>query len=292
MSRFSKYGICELSRDFPTNKACLEFVFDAVHDRRCSCGGVFSLRKNRKSFRCGRCKHELAPLKGTIFEKSSTPLILWFHAMLLFSNAKSGISAMELKRNLSVTRKCAWRMLSLLRSSLVQGSQKLSGTVEVDQTYLGGRVRGRSMSNTFKAKALAIAVIERRGEVRVKVIENKDKISVGRFITEHVDRLGTRLMTDQDQGYIDTDKLYETHMINHQKKEFVRGDIHVNTVESFWAHVKRCLRGTYKSVSKKHAQSYLNAFAFHYNNAHNDRLRFELLIQLVLLSGAKTRTGA
>jgi len=291
MYGFSKYGIRELSRDFPTNKSCLEFVFDAVHDRRCSCGGVFSLRKNRKSFRCGRCKHEIAPLKGTIFEKSSTPLVLWFHAMLLFSNAKSGISAMELKRNLSVTRKCAWRMLSLLRSSLTQGPKKLSGIVEADQTYIGGRSRGKSMGDAFKAKSLAMAVIERHGEVRVKVIENKGKVSTGKFVTEHVERLGTRLMTDEDQGYIDTDKLYETHMVNHEKKEYVRGDVHVNTVESFWAHVKRCLKGTYKSVSKKHVQSYLDAFAFHYNNAHNDRLRFELLLQLVLLSGAKTRTG-
>lgn len=212
--------------------------------------------------------------------------------MLLFSNAKSGISAMELMRNLSVSRKCAWRMLFLIRSSLTQSTRKLSGIVETDQTYIGGKVCGKGMVRAIAAKSMVMAAIERRGEVRVKVVENRGKVATGRFVTNHIERNGTRLMTDEDQGYIDTDKLYETQMINHAKKEFVRGDVHTNTVESFWSHVKRCLSGTYKSVSKKHLPSYLDAFAFHYNNAHNDRLRFEILLQLVLLSGAKTRTGA
>ena len=137
MSRGSKYGIRELQRDFPNNKVCLDYIFNSRHGRRCSCGGVYSLRKTKKKFRCGRCGFEVSPTVGTIFEKSSTPLVLWLHALLLFSNAKSGLSAKQLERHLAVTYKCAWKILHEIRSSLIQGIERLKGAVEVDSAYLG-----------------------------------------------------------------------------------------------------------------------------------------------------------
>jgi transposase-like protein len=286
MSRISKYGVRELLRTFPNNKACLHFIFDASHGRRCSCGGVYSLRNGRKSFRCGRCKNEIAPLRGTLFEKSSTPLLLWFHALLLFSNAKSGISAKEIERNLGVTYKCSWRMLNRIRSRLFQGLRKLSGIVETDGAYLSGKERAGEMwkrrGQIMLKKTVAHAAIERKGEVRAKILSNVKSGPTTDFIVSHVEKRGTRLMTDKSMTYIPVDKLYNTEWVNHRQKEYVRGDVHVNSAEAFWAHVKRSLRGTYKNVSKKHLQSYLDAYVFHYNNANNDRKRFEILVRLVL----------
>lgn len=295
MSRSSKYGIRELRRDFPTNKACLEFIFDSRHSHRCDCGGVFSLRKGRMLFRCGRCKKEIAPLKSTVFERTKTPLVLWFHTLMMFSNAKSGISAKELERNLAVTYKCAWRMLFLIRSSLRQGLEKLSGIVEVDLAYLGGMRRSgkghKRQSEAIFSKPIAMGALERRGKVRTKVVGSTGGISTRSFVFSNVEP-GSKLFTDGHGSFKALGGVYRLDSVNHSKKEYVRGDAHVNSIESFWSHVKRSTKGTFKGVSKEHLQSYLDAFAFHYNNADTDRSRFELLLRLVLLSGARTKTAA
>lgn len=294
MSRSSKYGIRELRRDFPTNKACLEFIFDSRHGRRCDCDGVFSLRKGRMLFRCGRCKKEIAPLKGTIFEKTKTPLVLWFHALMMFSNAKSGISAKELERNLAVTYKCAWRMLFLVRSSLKQGLERLSGVVEADLAYLGGKRKSgkghKHQSEAILSKPLAMGAVERHGKVRAKIVGGTGGIATRGFILSNVNP-GSRLFTDKHGSFKALNNIYKLESVNHGKKEYARGDVHVNSVESFWSHVKRSTKGTFKNVSREHLQSYLDAFAFHYNNAGTDRSRFEILLRLVLLSGAETKTA-
>lgn len=287
MSRASKYGIRELHRDFPTNKACLEFIFDSRHERRCSCGGVYSLRKGRKKFRCGRCRFEIAPAKGTIFEKSSTPLLLWFHALLLFSNAKSGLSAKQLERHLAVTYKCAWRILREVRLSLIQGFTMLEGMVEADSVYLGGKRKGwKHRSEAILSKPVAFAAIERGGNIKAKTVAGTGGVPTWEFVTESV-RTGSRLFTDKHRSFDRMKALYRLKNVNHSSQEYVRGNVHVNTVESFWSHVKRSVAGTHKRVSTQHLQSYLDAFAFHYNNRYSDKERFLSLLDIVLHAGAK-----
>ena len=134
MKRTNRYGIKSLRKDFPTDRACLEFIFDALHTRECSCGGEFVLREGRRQYQCSKCRFHIAPTASTLFHKSDTPLTLWFGAILAFSNAKSGISAKELERQLEVTYKTAWRMLHLIRKALKQEG-KLSGDVEMDTAY-------------------------------------------------------------------------------------------------------------------------------------------------------------
>jgi hypothetical protein len=293
MSRLSKYGIRELQRDFPNNKVFLEFVFDSLHQRRCSCGGVFSLRNNRKVFRCGRCHFEISPLRDTVFGKSKTSLLLWLHALLMFSNAKSGISAKQLERQLAVIYKCAWRMLSEIRRRLRQGLKRLSGVVESDGAYLGGRKTGpkdgKRLREALERKAKAIAAIERGGEARAQAVTSTGARPTGDFVFEHVEP-GSRLMTDKSGSYFKVGKMYDHQSVVHYKKEYVRGDVHVNTVESFWSHIRRSVAGTHKNVSKRHMQSYLDAFVFHYNNRYNDRNRFLTLLQIVLLASKKHKT--
>src|SRR3972149_6170667 len=107
MRRKHKYGIPSLKKDFPNNDTCLEYIFDTLHTRKCSCGGKYSLMKEglktKRKFQCSKCRFQISPTAGTIFHKSSTPLTLWFHAILVFSNAKSGISSQQMQRNLEVT---------------------------------------------------------------------------------------------------------------------------------------------------------------------------------------------
>jgi hypothetical protein len=160
---------------------------------------------------------EIHPLKETIFEKSSTDLTLWFHAIFLFSISKNGVSAKELQRQLGVTYQCAWRMAKQIRSLMDQGSDPLTGTVEVDETYVSGRRRG----------------------------------TAGR---------GAKVMTDDCGGYKYIPRINDHSKMHHGREEYVRGSVHINTIEGFWGQFKRSVRRTYVHVSKKHMQAYLNEF--------------------------------
>lgn len=119
-----------------TEESVLDFIFDTQHSRQCSCGGSYSLKMGRRQYQCSKCRFQIAPTANTLFHKSDTPLTLWLKAILTFSNAKSGISAKEMERQIEVTYKTAWRMLHLIRKALGQ-SGKLQGDVEMDTAYFG-----------------------------------------------------------------------------------------------------------------------------------------------------------
>src|SRR3989344_9819 len=172
MAKETKYGVQELKAEFPTDDACLEYLFDPLHTRECSCGGRYARLNGRKQFQCSKCRFQIAPMVGTIFQKTSTPLTLWFHAIFIFSNAKSGISAKEMERQLNVTYKCAYRILTFVRKSLEQGKRTLKGTVEVDDASFGGRGHGGRYNENQRAvmanKIKVVAAQERGGEMRAQ----------------------------------------------------------------------------------------------------------------------------
>lgn len=278
MKRQERYGIKSLTKDFPTEEACLDFIFDALHTRKCSCGGTYNKVKGRKQYQCSKCRFQIAPTSGTIFHKSDTPMTVWFKAILSFSNAKSGISAKQLERDLEVTYKTAWRMLTLIRKALGQDGDKLKGIVEMDTGYIGGMRKGknRPMDN----KTTVMAAVERGGKLRASVAWDSTANSHEWFLDKNVER-GSHLMTDSTNR-IDAAGKFDRYTVNHSKKEYVRGPVHVNNVESFFAHVKRSIKGVHKAISKQHAQEYLNGFVFHANNRHSDKARFGVLLGSLL----------
>ena len=282
----TKYGIPSLRREFPSDEACLEFIFDSLHCRHCSCGGKYKLIKGRKQFQCSKCRFQIAPTSATIFHKSPTPLTLWFQAILVFSNAKSGISAKQLQRELEVTYKCAWRILKLIREALKQGDDKLDGDVETDTAYFGGRgysgKNNEDLSRVMKNKSVVMGAVKRGGKIRAKVVPDASSQAHGDFLRENINPKNTRLMTDQSNRYNLVATGYARYAVSHKHHEFARGDIHVNTIETFWSHVKRSIKGTHKVISKKYLQTYLDGFVFHYNNRHSDKERFSALLGALL----------
>ena len=283
----TKYGIKSLKKDFPNDDKCLDFIFDARHSRKCSCGGTYKRVSGRKQYQCSKCRFQIAPTAGTIFHKSDTPLTIWFHALLVFSNAKSGISAKYLQRELEVTYKCAWRILSLIRKALEQDKTHLSGDVEMDIAYLGGIGKAgknnEKLSQVMKAKSIVVAAVERGGKMRALLADDAGADTHRRFIARNIlATRTTRLMTDGSNRYKNAIAPEKRHSVDHHIGEYVRGDIHINTVETFFAHLKRSIRGTFKGVSKKHLQSYLDGFVFHYNNRNSDSERFGVLLGSVL----------
>lgn len=284
MAKETKYSVQNLKRDFPNDDAILDFIFDARHSRKCSCGGRYNRIKGRKQYQCSKCRFQIAPTSGTIFHKSDTPLTLWFHAVFIFSNAKSGISAKELERQLGVTYKCAWRILSQIRKALEQDKTPLSGNVEMDGTYLGGVYRSgkgnAKQSQAIKAKSPVLGAVQRGGKIKVQIVDDMSAKTHKAFLQDNVLQ-GSNLITDGTHVLDRVAVGFHRHIINH-KHGYVDGEVHTNNMETFWAHVKRSMRGTYKVVSKKHLQSYLDAFAFHYNNRRNDNQRFAVLLGTLL----------
>jgi transposase len=274
----SKYGIKNLRKEFGSEEKCLEFIFMTRHTKECSCGGEYHKIAGRKQYQCSKCRFQIAPTAGTIFHKSDTPLSLWFHAIMVFSNAKSGISAKELERQLAVTYKTAWRMLKRIREALGQGNNKLKGEVEVDTGYIGGTAK---LAKRMHNKSTVFAAIERGGDMKASVVPDGSAEVHKAFLELNVEKDGTRLLTDDAKHYRIAAKEYKREAVNHNK-EYVRGDVHINHVENFWSHVKRSIKGTHKNVSAKHLQSYLDGFVFHANNRDSDIGRFYVLIGALL----------
>jgi len=213
---------------------------------------------------------------------------MWFKALLAFSNAKSGLSAKQLERELEVTYKTAWRILMLIRKALKRSSDKLSGDVEVDSAYIGGHYASgkynKHQKQAIASKSVVMGAVERGGNIRISVVPDSTAKSQGGFVVQAVAKDGTRLMTDGTSALDGVAMGYDRYMVNHKKGEYVRGDAYTNTIDGFWSHVKRSIKGTHKVVSKKHLQSYLDGFVFHYDNRHSDKERFSVLLGTVLLA--------
>lgn len=285
MAKDTKYGIQSLKYDFPTDEECLTYIFDQLHTRKCSCGGTYALIRNRRQFQCSKCRFQIAPTANTIFHKSPTPLTLWFHAIHVFSNAKSGISAKQMERDLEVTYKTAWRILMLIRKALKQDNDKLRGTVEMDSAYMGGRKKaGRDNENlgeVMASKSVLTVAVERRGRIRAFIGPNVGAETLEKFVTNNIEE-GSNLLTDQARTYARLAGRYNVGSVNHSKGEYVRGVVHINTTETWFSHIKNSIRGTHKVISKEYLQNYLDGFVFHYNNRRNDRERFVLLLETLL----------
>jgi len=231
--------------------------------------------KGRKCYSHKTTRHQIHPLAGTIFHKSSTPLTVWFEAIYLFSIAKNGVSAKELQRHFGVTYKTAWRIAHQIRRLMSNTGPKLSGLVEADETYMGGYRRG---GQGGRGKTPVIGLVQRGGGVRAKVSLREAHLILD-HMRQNVEK-GTRVLSDQFGVYRKAAKLGYAHgAVNHWKKEYVRGDVHTNTLDGFWSQLKRSIRGTYGFVSVKHLQAYVDEFAFRYSN--RERSIFDALLRRI-----------
>ncbi len=276
-----QYTIRDLLKQFPTDDACIEYIFSMRYpDPACSeCKAEKSFYRvsTRKCYSCSHCGNQIHPTAGTIFHKSSTPLTLWFHALFLFASSKNGVSAKEVQRQLGVTYKCAWRMSKQIRSLMTQGKNPLDGTVEMDETYIGGKRRGGKRGRGTDKEAV-VGIVQRQGSVRVQHVDNVRAVTLMPMLRDNV-KLGSAVMTDEFPVYNRVSKDGYLHeVVQHGIKEYVRGNAHTNTIEGFWSQVKRSISGTHHAVSPKYLQFYLNEFVFRYNHRESSSSMFQLLL--------------
>jgi len=219
-------------------------------------------------YRCDKCKKDFTIKTGTLFGESKIPLQKWFTAIYLLTTSKKGISSISLAEQVGVTQKTAWFMDMRIRAALKQGKGRLLGVVEVDETYLGGKHRRR---DGFRKKAAVMGMTERGGRIRAFQIPNRETGVVLNAMTKNVDKRAY-IMTDDAGVYRKLVRIgYFNHAsVKHGKRQYVRGNVHTNSIESFWALFKRNYHGTYHYMSKKHLQRYIDEVAFRFNTRHSD----------------------
>lgn len=247
---------------------------DGVTCPRCESKKISRIVK-RNQFDCDSCRYQFSVRVGTVFHDSHLPLWKWFLATYMMVESKKGMSANQLKRTLNVAYKTAWYLCHRIRSAMdVADPRLLTGIVEVDETYVGGKKRGLGkggQGSVVKNKTMVLGAIERGGRVRFQVDRrNASTIVLHAFVDDNVDDGATAIYTDQHPSYKgigDGDTIHDT--VDHSAKEWVRAEVHTNTVEGVWSLLKRSIVGSYHQLSAKHLASYLDEIAFRFNNRHN-----------------------
>lgn len=276
--------IQQFFKQFSNDKACLEHLFKVRFGQdftcpRCSSNSKWYRIKAERAYSCGNCGNHLHPTVGTPFEGSRTSLQLWFYAIYLFTQTRSGVSAKELQRQLGVTYKCAWRMGHEIRKHMayVDGDPQLDGTVEIDETYIGGVKEGKEFRGGH-GKAILFGMLDRDGDVMTKVIDNTTRATVYPHILENIEK-GSKVYTDEHSAYSRLNWLgYDHEHCTHVTKQYAIGDCHVNTIEGFWSRLKQSIGGTHVFVSPKHLEKYAGEFEYRFNSRnHPEKMQGELL---------------
>ena len=238
-----------------------------------SCGSFdISDMPTRKMWRCLLCKRQFSVKVGTIFEDSPIGLDKWLPAVWALASAKNGVSSHELARSIGVTQKTAWFMLQRIRLAMqTKGFQApLIGTVEVDETFIGGKVRNKPVrkrtGNTgYWEKAAVMGVLQRGGEVRAFPIPEAKAAHMQEGVIKNVAQ-GSHVYTDGHMGYRPLEFAYEHRFVDHLLNEYVRGQVHVNGIENFWCLLKRSIKGTYIKPEPKHISRYVDEQVFRFNS--------------------------
>jgi hypothetical protein len=241
-------------------------------------------------------KSQFSPKVGTVMEDSPIGLDKWLMTMWMVSNCKNGVSSYEIHRDLGVTQKTAWFLLHRIRLAMMENCGQLSGTVEMDETFIGGKVKnmhkskkpkgpgisGRPVAGT--AKAIVVGMLERNGRVKAEVVGERTHQVLHELASRSIAQ-GSTLISDEWGGYKGVDLQHE--VINHAES-YVRGLVHTNGIENFWSLLKRGLGGTYISVEPFHLFRYIDEQAFRYNNRAtpdnplNDADRFSLVVSQIV----------
>lgn len=291
-------NIIETINRFPDQGTCIAYLEHLRWHGDAECPYCKSKRSSKRlethRHLCNSCNRSYSVLVGTIFESTKLPLSQWFLAISLILNAKKGLSARQLSRDLGINRKTGWYLQMRIRKAMQDGEDGnlFNGIVEVDETYLGGKKANHSKKKRqarrdnnlqvtgMQDKQPVIGLLEREGKIKLQVVDKAHGKTIKPIIEQTVSK-DAIVVTDGFGGYAGLSKLfYEHQVLNKDKEEYVRGKYHTNTIEGFWTLLKRGIYGQYHKVSAKHLQSYLDEFTFKYNHRGN-KLIFDLLVNKI-----------
>ena len=259
---------------------------EGVQCPRCAHEGVSDI-STRNQYDCNKCRYRFSVTSGTIFHDSHLPLSKWLITAYLMIESKKGISANQLMRTIGVSYKTAWYLCHRIRKAMTGAYPfPLKGTVEVDETYVGGKNIGKGQRNRFDNKTIVAGAVQRDGKIILKIVQFNDRESLHDFIQDNVSKNADAIHTDEAPAYIGIEQIMDvTHRTVRHKKEWVADDgTHTNNVENIWGLFKRSIVGTYHKLSAKHLQAYLEELEWRFNNRDNPWL-FRDTVQRLIASG-------
>ncbi len=269
-SPMKKYTIKQFMDEFHNDDACLEWLRnyrypDGIFCKHCQKVTSHYPIKSRRSYSCQFCGNHVHPTANTIFHKSTTPLTTWFYTAYLMAQTRGGISAKQIQRETGVTYKTAWRMCNRIRSKLDENSDPFGGEVEIDDSYFGGRRKGKR-GRGADGKTPVLGIVERKGRINAVVVPNLQSKTVRPHIENKIDK-SANVYSDEFRPYNILSRMgYNHQRVLHGQGIYVVGNVHTNTIEGFWSLVKNGIRGVFHSVSPQHLQHYLNEYSFRYNH--------------------------
>lgn len=288
MSTLKNMNLMMLMEDFDTDAECRSELEElrwpnGVECPRCK-GKKVSRIVKRNQFDCDSCRYQFSVTSGTMFQDSHIPLPKWFAAVYLMCESRKGISANQLKRTLQVGYQTAWFLCHRIRKAMEEmNPPKLNGTVEVDEMYIGGRYDRRRKRGPWENQPV-MSMIERDGKFEAQTIQTPSKKVLVGLIRERVEPSAT-VFTDEYPAYKSVSKTHKRHdTVNHRAEEWVRGEVHTNSIESAWSLFNRSIIGAYHKMSTKHMDAYLNEFEWRFNNRSNPYLFRDTLIKLIAAS--------
>ena len=286
----AKFSFLQFLQKYPNDEVVLQEIFESTCGHIATCPDCKKATKwhrikSRPCYSCQWCGYRIFPLAKTPLANTKIPLTNWYYAIFLFSVSKNGVSAKELQRQLNVSYPTAFRMGHVIRSLMDdQGQVILSGPVEMDETLLGGKKRG-GKRGWGADKPCVFGMVERGGNIYTKVVLNREANTLLPIIVDHTSE-DTTAYTDDFKVYkkLMEECLFDDHgVVEHTKKQHVNGEAHTQTIDGHWSLLKRSIKGTHVSVSRKYLQKYLDEFSFRRN--HRTENMFEAISKKVKKAG-------
>ncbi len=292
--------LIEVQKKYNTQAKCLKLLEKlrwgkVVKCTYCHSNKTARIKSEQGRHSCKNCKRSFTVFVDTIFESTRLELPKWFVVIAMMLNAKSGIAAKEIQRNIGGSYKTSYYAAMRVRIGMLMKETKLGGMIEMDESYFGGKARRRQKTEDNHAnlstttnkrgrgtnKVSVAGMVQRKGDVKTKVIEKLTKRNLLYMLQTHAKKENAILITDGFRSYRELEKYIDRLEINHSK-EFSRGVVHVNTIEGFWSYVKNGIKGNFKSISKKYLPFYLVEYEWKFNNRNYRGNEFEKFLKNAL----------